>query len=1434
VLPVDADFDLVPDDPYWYLKGDGYLQRQVEPTIGASTLNPDHMLAFFNDYRAVDVVEGDVGLGEGELTTVALKAAKLLLPPSLSSTIPRLELIPPISGAEAWIGGSRSYDGGYTWSGFFLPGAPPELYDNEFPLGEGVTLPDVSTNAPIFGMEAATDPVLACGPCGTFYLAFVAFTRGGESKIAVARYRDTNAIEGGDTIQYEGMTVIESGNNAEFGYFLDKPDIEVDAFRVSTAAKAKPVDPEPADPCGHRVYVTYSTFNGLTKDSKVQTKMNFAVSEDGGETFATQKINKNFGQNQGSAIAVDPRPGLPGEGGGGTVYVLWRHFFDPDAMIWTKTSNYGGSWSNPAILTDDTPLVPFDQPTISITAAPILPGALNPGLPEVAFRSNGFPTAAATANGKVFAAWQERVGPAGTPLENGTPRIVAMRYDPDTGDWSGFNPTAMNAPDGQRQVVDYFPRDEPFDPLVPIPPGGPPHSNKHARFAGPQVEPKLSFGGGRLMLNYYESRGRIANYGTANEQIESDPLLVDYTPFITGYDRVMDFRTTLLDPTNGEYISSGQISRYPLRIGADLTDGQDLSDVAPVNAPCYPDSGVFGVDPICSRQVNRVNAPTSALGTSPWIGDYVDTVPYVQFVPDGDGGWRWATEPTDVPSQGFHGIWTDNRHLIPPTEVDETATYAVYRDEFANPATGENIEEWEKYQSYGPPGIGGACYNPGSRNTDVLTSRIDTDVIVNTPTTVKRLTQDRNFPFSISNKTGEFKRFQVNLTSPASIPVSDNGNDYFITVSLSPKEITNENPAQTTYDIVVFPYSSGSLTVFVNVPEGTGLDFTNDVEQITLEVLLDATAADAEAYENEDWTLCGPPACLVGTVSFNSYVSEENLAGDPEDFGPTVENAFVINWDIENIGDPNAFVINNFLDNAFVINTADPNAFVINGGVDNAFVINAFVINAFVINSTIHEVTDTVWTMTPGSSNTSASYVPLPNIDNAEELIGKYAFQLIVDKPAGYAGIDVCDIYNVEQQQILANVVQNPADPNAFVINDSIENAFVINNQVDNAFVINSAFAIAPADGPAKSNLIASKEGVIDDSTKNVAAPNEVRVTLRAFQLVPDDQLPIDPFTGTIIEYNPGEHPATMAMFHQGCDHTITDPKDSDFCVAQIGADLIVDSLSLTGGPIYEYPYVGYKPVGDLEPPELPSVGQCGTFSFPEFTLSNIGNADLIPRSGTLHHAVFLSQNATLDLGSDLLLTEPPDRDIDSDPLNLVAVEPDSDPNTDTLGPVEITLPAQVEPGHYYSILFADYPREASEYDETNNTAVLRLEVTEYSGVSYDFAGVTSPLDGTVYTANAGSVIPLNWQYTFNGEVVASDWTDPEIRIRPVECGTNNEIQYIEVVLDPGSSDYRYKPGSDTHTLNWQTKDLEPGCYNVRVFNPSICQEVGPFPVVLE
>ncbi len=1432
VPPVDGDGFPVPD---WYLKGDGYLQRQVEPTIAASTLNQDHLLAFFNDYRAVDQVAGDVGLGEGNVAVAALKIVSLFMPPALGSNLPRLQLVPPMNAAEAWIGGARSTNGGYSWSGFYVPGAPAEFYDDQAP-------PMFSQDAPIYGMEAATDPVLAAGPCGTFYVVGVAFTRGGESNIFVARYRDTNNIEDGDPFVYEGMTVIESGNNAEHGYFLDKPDIEVDPFRFAVA-KGQPS--APVDECSHRVYVTYSTFNGLTKDGKVQTKMNFAVSEDGGETFTTQKIHKNFNQNQGSAIAIDPRPGTPTETGGGTIHVFWRHFFDPHAMIHTMSTTYGARWTAPVIISDP-PLVPFDQPTISVEAAETLfpadryPNTLNPGFPETAFRSNAFPTAAVAVHlpegidpddaqpgdwiATPYVAWQERVG------ADGQPGIVMMRSQDEGVTWSGFSP--LTGDDGPRQAVDKRQRDEPFDPYLVMPPGAPLPGDlnyQHTRPAGGQVQPKLSFAGGRLMLTFYESRGRIADYGSGGEYIESSPDLVSFTPYLTGYDRVMDFRGTLLNPADGTYASPAgvQISRYPIRGGADLSDGQDLLDVAAINAPCFPDDPT--ATEVCVRQVNHTNDPTSALGTSPFIGDYPDTVPFVQFIPEGDG-WRWTIKASDVPNRGFHAIWTDNRHLLPPTQVYDEDGFKISLAE-------ANVAVWDAYQLYGPPGIGGPCINPGSRNTDVLTSRVNTDVIVRAPTTFKQLDADRGFPFSVSNQTAQFRRFTVTIID----------GDEFATLS----PIENADGTWVDEDqktIIVFPYSSAALTLFVPLPPGVEpgeVDRTEEVGTLRIQVVFDEYTDDPVIGTNSDsdpalWPDCATE-CFVGTLSFNAYQGNPpvgRIDNTAEEFGPSIGDAFVINWDLDN-----AFVINNYLDNAFVINTSDPNAFVINASDPNAFVINAFVINAFVINSSlakaggegekkIYGVTDVVWTMQPGSSNTAGSFLPLVNIDDAELYLAneEYAFQLIVDIPSSYGSAPECSEYasSVYQQQVLSNVVQNPADPNAFVINKSPENAFVINGQEPNAFVINSTFALAPAESQSKRTGALWKVGepINDDEGRAAPPSNQVRVTLRAFQLVENPTH----------EYNPGEGGwvPSVAVADIGCGGAVG---ESPFDCFTIDGPNLIPSSNVVATP--ENPL---------------TVDRCGVLEFDAgaFTVSNPnlkeGTTDAVTRAidEFQHHGFFLVRRDST--GQEIFKIWIGEF---TAPKTLLVDDSVSSPA------LAFDIPSSVEEGSYTLVFFADDPLKVSEYDETDNT--LEFPIVVESGARFE--GLQSPLleenKLSALGANSGSAVPLKWQYvnssgapvdsgdanpiiTFSGWTGSCDSFDPE---------SSPNITFV-TDEDPGSSGLRYDALSKSWQFNWQTKfpetwegpasgdpgdTLPGGCYEIELISTFSCDEQsdGPFLVQL-
>ena len=151
--------------------------------------------------------------------------------------------------------------------------------------------------------------------------------------------------------------------------------------------------------CGHRVYVTYSTFVGQDGYQKFQSKVNFAESEDFGLNYSITKINKTWNQNQGSTIAIDPGVGQPGnKGGPGTIYVAWRHFFDPDAIIVRKSTDYGSKWAKPPVVINNPAMDPFDQPS-----------SLDRLLHQRAshFDRTDSRRLRSTDQGKVFVAWQE-------------------------------------------------------------------------------------------------------------------------------------------------------------------------------------------------------------------------------------------------------------------------------------------------------------------------------------------------------------------------------------------------------------------------------------------------------------------------------------------------------------------------------------------------------------------------------------------------------------------------------------------------------------------------------------------------------------------------------------------------------------------------------------------------------------------------------------------------------------------------------------------------------------------------------------------------------------------------------------------------------------------------------------------------------------------
>ena len=295
----------------------------------------------------------------------------------------------------------------------------------------------------------------------------------------------------------------------------------------------------------------------------------------------------------------------------------------------------------------------------------------------------------------------------------------------------------------------------------------------------------------------------------------------------------------------------------------------------------------------------------------------------------------------------------------------------------------------------------------------------------------------------------------------------------------------------------------------------------------------------------------------------------------------------------------------------------------------------------------------------------------------------------------------------------------------------------------------------------------------------------------------------------------------------------------TDVCYATNGADLVID--------------------GSIDTTAL-TAPPCGTVEFPEFTMINQGNANAIARPKPvivggnttyepqkMRHAIFLSDDATLDLGTDRLLA---DTEFFSTGFNLPGqFDPEREPATpytEDFGPTTVAIPSDITGGTYYLILYVDYPREASEYDETNNTVAVQLTVQS----SYAFQGDPPLTYGTVFPANNGSTVPLKWRYLdpSTGLPTDSSAAAPVANFRgwAGTCSTYDpdSTPFINFDLDedPGSSGLRYSDGQ--WQFNWQTKwpsdyadagsPLPAGCYEITIFSSFTCESQGDGPFLVQ
>jgi hypothetical protein len=423
IIPIYQSSD--PPAPDDYLRGNLLGQRCNEASIGISSINPDHMMVFCNDYRATfNFDDSLVPSGKTTLVASVWNGVKTFLAWLSGRPAPEPEARKIIASAEAGIGGGVSYDGGTSWQGFMVPGGPNDS-----------TPASLAHPGKQLNLQGYSDPFAVSMRDGRVGVAYIGFTRdkvSGESTqsgVFFTRYRDRNASDVLHDWEYEFSSLVDLSNNLKQGQFLDK---------VSATAA----------PDG-TLYVAYTRFTGKSGSASIF----LAQSIDGGRTWDSASIDKDAKYGQAALPLVNPTDGTE-------VGVLWRTFVDSSLLF--KSTRKGTKNVDLFASDPEGPYRPFDQYSQAIQAD-------DPN--RVAFRALAFPAAEYTPDGSrlvaVFTEWTD-LG-TGAPGTTGYPMpMVVMKVSTDGGaTWSSR--LVLNVQNGEWDQVPASPtRLGFFSPARPV------------------------------------------------------------------------------------------------------------------------------------------------------------------------------------------------------------------------------------------------------------------------------------------------------------------------------------------------------------------------------------------------------------------------------------------------------------------------------------------------------------------------------------------------------------------------------------------------------------------------------------------------------------------------------------------------------------------------------------------------------------------------------------------------------------------------------------------------------------------------------------------------------------------------------------------------------------------------------------------------------
>ncbi|MCX6594875.1 MAG: putative Ig domain-containing protein [Acidobacteria bacterium] len=984
--------------------GDPFLQRQNEPSIAVSTRNPLHLLAGANDYRTVDVpgIEGSKATG------------------------------------DAWLSIFKSRDGGLTWTSTLLPG---------YPQDRSVS----GRNSVLFqkAYKAGADPVVRAGTNGMFYYAGLGFVRSntgldGATGIFLARFIDNNNTEGAyatytkngrvipytkdfDPIKYLDNRVVAEGipnpavsvtsGASVVSTFLDKPWLTVDipragALNCVVGGGETPVQQFP----GGNVYVVWTAFeNGNDEKGAIM----FSRSRDCGVTFSPPvQVASSATANQGATMAIDPATGA--------LYVVWRRFAtigNPHGMMMSRSTDFGVTFSPPqTIATAGTPAPgqviysPFDQgSTIVDTAGNVL---------DARFRTNGYPTMGVGADGRIYVAWSQRgAGPSGDARIVITSSIGGSSWTPpvavdSSASFRGHQVMpAMSLAEGKLTLVYYDLRD----------------SNTKGIFT------KLAVGGG-----YQETRQPIgerqagADSRVFTNEISDTYLKPDGTRAPLAIRQTMDVRVA---QTN---LATLALSFQAARV----------SDYAFGSRPPAAGQTATGPIPIEQMQLNPPNLPMFALGTTPFMGDYID-VTALQFIVGADGKWAYNLAPT--PSPVFHAVWTDNRDVRPPADrnwrnytppnVALTLTARLRGPGFpASTADTDlptpKVENGIAATSLVDPSLNRlACVDgqTGMRNQNIYTARITNGFVASAPTNSKPLntTFARAFVVTGQNTTKQSKTFRLSIANqpPGGRASFSQTGRQGVTGDIL--RLDTRIPPNGTISRPVFILSSNpTATVRVDFTEITAPGGTVVAGGLRSTVVLNRDVTnpplrnpDINNPDINNRELYNPD---INNPDINNPDINNPDINNPDINNPDINNPDINNPDINNPDINNPDINNPDINNLRVANPDINNPDINNPDINNPDINNPDINNPDINNPDINNpdinnsnatFQDVSWKVT-NKGNTYASY-SLKTLLTGAGIPDGFRKRLVVYKVYGTPVSDGCSLKYMAQNQILL-YVNNP------------------------------------------------------------------------------------------------------------------------------------------------------------------------------------------------------------------------------------------------------------------------------------------------------------------------------------------------------------------------------------------------------------------------